>query len=319
MSGKYNMLDVIVVGDIDTDTFYIVPHIPQWDEGVIVKEVYERPGGKGANTASALSRLGIKTAMLSAVGKDHFGEVGIGGLKSNGVDTSGVCVVDGAKTYYCIMMLDSTGEKSILVVDTNLIYPTPKILEEQNDYLLTAKHAHYIGLEPLRMAPSMQRAKEAGLTVSIDLDAGYQGLEACLQAIQWADIIFLNQQGAKTFFPDLETHTILHKLISYGPKIVILTSGKSGAAGYDGNEICSMPAFKVPVIDTTGAGDIFSASFIYAFLKEWGLDKSMKFASASAALSTAKIGGQSALSTPETIFRFLEKHAQNTAQTNSNV
>lgn len=302
------MPDVIVVGDIDTDTFYIVPHIPKWDEGVLVKEVYELPGGKGANTASALSHLGVNTGIISAVGNDHFGDVGIAGLTKNGVDTFGVTIVEGAQTYYCIMMLDPSGEKAILVVDTDLIYPTPQILDESFGYLSTARHAHFIGIDPLRMAPSMQRAREAGLSISVDLDAAYPGLEACSQAIQWADIVFVNRQGAHTLYPDIETEDILKELTSFGPSTVLITSGSAGAEGVSNDEFCVVPSFKVPVIDTTGAGDIFSASFLYAHIQNWDLKKSMIFASASAALSVAKIGGQSALSTPDEVLHFVEKY-----------
>lgn len=302
------MPEVIVVGDIDTDTFYIVPHIPQWDEGVLINEVYEHPGGKGANTASALSRLGVKTGMLSVAGDDYFGRVAISGLERNGVDANGVRVVKEGKTYYCVMMLDPTGEKAILVVDTGLMYPSPQILDEKTEYLLTARHAHFIGIDPMRMVPSMKRAKEAGIKVSIDLDAAYQGIEKCCKAIEWSDIVFLNQQGANTLFPNCEKEIILHELNSYGPEIVVITSGKSGAIGFDGKNIYSVPSFNVPVVDTTGAGDVFSASFVYSYLNNWELKKSLEFASASAAISVSKIGGQSALSTPEEVFQFIKEY-----------
>jgi sugar/nucleoside kinase (ribokinase family) len=303
------MFDVIVVGDIDTDTFYVVPHIPQWDEGVLVHEVYEFPGGKGANTASALSRLGVKTGILSAVGNDRYGRIGLEGLKLNQVDTSGVKVVSGAKTYYCIMMLDSTGEKAILVVDTNLIYPTPEILKEKINYLKTGKHAHFIGIEPLRMTDTMRIAKKSGMTVSVDLDAAYAGYEACLEAIQWADVVFVNRQGANGFFPDLEMEDILSKLRKAGPSIVVITSGKDGAIGYDGKKYCHVPSYDVPVVDTTGAGDVFSAGFIYGYLHNWDLEKSIRYGSASAALSIAKMGGQSALPTENAVEEFIQQHA----------
>jgi sugar/nucleoside kinase (ribokinase family) len=304
------MLDVIVVGDIDTDTFYIVPHIPQWDEGVLVHDVYEFPGGKGANTASALSKLGIQTGILSAVGDDRYGAIGLEGLKRNKVDTSGVIVVSGAKTYYCIMMLDATGEKAILVVDTDLIYPTPDILKEKTGYLKTGRHAHFIGIEPLRMANTMRIARESGMSVSVDLDAAYSGYEACLQAIQWADVVFVNRQGATNFFPDLELEEILFKIREAGPSIVVVTSGKDGAIGYDGKEYCHVPSYNVPVVDTTGAGDVFSAGFIYGYLQNWNLERSIQFGSASAALSIAKMGGQSALPTSQAVDDFIQQHTE---------
>lgn len=302
------MPEVVVVGDIDTDNFYIVPAIPTWDEGILVTEVYERPGGKGANTASALSRLGIDTGMLSACGDDQFGAIAIGGLKNNRVDTAGVTIIPGGKTYYCIMMLDPSGEKAILVIDTGLIYPPKYVLQNQLTYLLTARHAHFIGIDPLRMAGTMKAAKEAGQTVSVDLDAAYQGLDACEQAIKWADIVFVNRQGAGTLFPDSDIDEALRKLLALGPSIAVITSGKKGACASDGSKIDHVPAFKVRVIDTTGAGDVFSAGFVYGYLKQWKLDKILRFASAAAALSVGGIGGQTALPTIEKIQAFLREH-----------
>ncbi|MHB8194316.1 MAG: carbohydrate kinase family protein [Bellilinea sp.] len=302
------MPDVIVVGDIDTDNFYIVPTIPGWDEGILVTNYYEYPGGKGANTAGALSRLGINTGMISACGDDHFGAVAMSGLRNNQVDTKGVAVIPGMKTYYCIMMLDPSGEKAILVVDTGLIYPPKHILQEKLPYLLTAKHAHFIGIDPIRMAETMKAAKEAGLTVSVDLDAGYQGLEACRQAIKWSDVVFLNRQGASTLFPGIEIAAALKRLLAMGPSIAVITSGKQGAFGHDGTTFSSIPAFDVPVIDTTGAGDVFSAAFVYGYLNNFPLETALRFASGAAALSVASIGGQSALSSVERVQAFLGEH-----------
>jgi sugar/nucleoside kinase (ribokinase family) len=236
--------------------------------------------------------------------------IGIEGLKRNKVDTSGVTVVSGAKTYYCIMMLDATGEKAILVVDTNLIYPTPEILKEKTGYLKTGKHAHFIGIEPLRMADTMRIAKESGLTVSVDLDAAYSGYEACLQAIQWADVVFVNRQGATGFFPNSELEEILYKIRKAGPSIVVVTSGKDGAIGFDGKKYCHIASYNVPVVDTTGAGDVFSAGFIYAYLNKWSLESSIRFGSASAALSIAKMGGQSALPSVNDVKEFIQQQAE---------
>lgn len=302
------MHEVIVVGDIDTDNFYIVPAIPTWDEGILVTEVYERPGGKGANTASALSRLGFHTGMVSACGDDHFGAIALSGLKNNQVDTGGVTIIPGGKTYYCIMMLDPSGEKAILVVDTGLIYPPKDVLQNRLPYLLSARHAHFIGIDPLRMAPTMQAAKEAGLTVSVDLDAAYQGLDACRQAVKWADVVFVNRQGARTLFPSNDIPTALSQLHELGPSIAVITSGSEGAYASDGEVYAHAPAFKVKVVDTTGAGDVFSAAFVYGYLQHWQLEPVLRFASGAAALSVTSIGGQSALPTVESVQAFLKDH-----------
>lgn len=304
------MPEVIVIGDIDTDQFYVVPHLPTWDEGVLVEEWYEHPGGKGGNTAAALSRLGTSAGIIAAAGDDRFGQIALEGLKSKGVDTGGVIIVPGGQTYYCIMMLDTTGEKAILVVHTDLTYPTPEMMQGQQAYLASGRHAHFIGIDPGRMSGMMQLAKELGLTVSIDLDAAYQGLEACRPAIALADIVLVNRQGAERIFPGKDRRQAAAELRQMGPRVAVITAGSQGAVGCDETQTVETPAFKVKVKDTTGAGDVFSGAFVHGYLLGWPLETSLKFASAAAALSTAAIGGQSALPTESEVWEFLKQPAQ---------
>ena len=313
------MLDVIVVGDVDTDQFLIIPHIPTWDEGVLVDKSYEYPGGKGGNTAAALSVLGTRAGIIASAGDDHFGKVALEGLKSKGVDTNGVIIVPGGQTYYCIMMLDNTGEKAILVVPTDLIYPTPQMVQIKQEYLAQGRHAHFIGINPERMSSSIALAKKLGLSVSVDLDAGYQGLDACRPIIMQADVVLLNLQGAQRFFPGKDPRQIAIDLGHMGPSIVVVTAGRKGAVGYDGSKIVDAPAYKVDVKDTTGAGDIFSAAFVHGYIHGWNLQSSLEFASGAAALSTLAIGGQNALSTEAEVLNFTKKHSSDQLPMNTNI
>jgi sugar/nucleoside kinase (ribokinase family) len=303
------MPEVIVVGDVGIDQFFVVPHIPVWDEGVLVDEWYEYSGGKGGNTAASLSRLGLGAGIITSAGDDHFGQVALDGLKSKGVDLGGVIVVPGGKTYYCIMMLDSSGEKAILVMRTDLIYPTPQMVLEKRDYLTSARHAHFIGIDPVKISASMHLAKELGLSISVDLDAAYQGLEASKTVIRQADIVLVNRQGAERFYPGKDIRYAAQEIGCMGPSLVVVTAGRQGAVGYDGSNIYETRAFDVKVIDTTGAGDVFSAGLVFGYLKGWKLDSSLKFASAAAALSTAAIGGQNALPTEAEVWNFVKTNS----------
>jgi len=303
------MPEVIVVGDVDADQFYIVPHLPVWDEGVLVDEWYEYPGGKGGNTAAALSKLGIQTGIITSAGDDHYGEVALEGLRNNGVDLNGVIVVPGGKTYYCIIMLDSTGEKSLLVVLTSLIYPTPQMVLGKQDILKSARHAHFIGINPVLMRDSIELAKKLGLSISVDLDAAYQGLEASQPLLTQADIVFMNQQGAARLYPGINLHDAVRAIRYLGPSIVVITMGRQGVIGYDGTNIIEQPAFNLRVQDTTGAGDVFSAGFVYGHLQGWNLETCLKFSSAAAALSTVAIGGQSALPTQSDVWKFINENS----------
>lgn len=303
------MPEVIVIGDVDTDQFYIISHIPTWDEGILVDEGYEVPGGKAGNTAATLSRLGLSTGIVASVGDDRYGEIATRGLKEKGVDLSGMITVPGGKTYYCIMMLDGTGEKAILVIRSELLYPSQQMLLEKESYIASAKHAHFIGIDPGRMQAAMERAKKHGLSVSVDLDAAYQGLDACLPAIRQADVVFVNRQGCKTLFPGKDLREAARELKALGPSIAVITAGSQGVVAWDGSHLEEFPAFHVKVKDTTGSGDVFSGAFINCYLKKQTLSASLRFASAAAALSTAAIGGQGALPSLSEVLEFLDQHA----------
>lgn len=303
------MPEVVVVGDIDVDKFYSVPHLPGWDEGVYVREHYQFPGGKGGNTAAALSRLGTETGIIAAAGDDSYGRIALEGLRKHGVDTRGVTVVPGGETYHCLMLLDPTGEKAILVMPTELIYPTPEMLQEQETYLISAGHAHFLGIDPGRMLKPIQAAAAAGLSVSIDLDAAYQGLEAVRPLLRRVKVVFVNRQGSENLFPGVSDRTAASRLRDLGPEIVVITGGKEGAFGTNAEEEVRVEGEQVEVVDTTGAGDVFSGAFIHAYLRDWDLKKSLEFANAAAALSTTAIGGQSALPSEKEVWTFLENKA----------
>lgn len=303
------MPEVIVVGDVDTDLFYIVPHIPTWDEGILVDEGYEVPGGKGGNTAATLSRLGVSTGIVASIGDDRYGVIATEGLKQKSVDVSGITIVPGGKTYYCIMMLDDTGEKAILVIRSELLYPSQQMLSDKQAYISSGKHVHFIGIDPERMQVAMARAKGHGLSVSVDLDAAYQGLDACMPAIKQADIVFINRRGYENLFPGKGIRDAVKELKKLGPSIVVITTGSQGGVAYDGMNLVEFPAFHVKVKDTTGSGDVFSGAFVYCYLNKHELKDSLRFASAAAALSTSAIGGQGAIPTASEVFEFLDQHA----------
>lgn len=280
------MPDLIVVGDVDTDIFMKVSHIPTWDEGVLAEEVLERPGGKGGNTAAALSYLGNQTGILASVGNDKYGNIARQGLDRYSVDMSHLVVVPDGQTYYCIALLDPTGEKALVVVRTPLTFLDAEQLTLCTDYLTSAKHVHFIGTDPDRIFKGVEIVNQAELPLSIDLDAAYGDLDTFEKLISLATLIFINEQGIKRLFPFLSENDAIKEIQRMGPDIVVLTKGSKGSVGFDGKNFTNFPAFKVDVVDTTGAGDTFSAAFVHGYVRGWSMRKNLEFASAAAAIST---------------------------------
>jgi sugar/nucleoside kinase (ribokinase family) len=299
--------DVVVIGDADTDIFLEVPRIPNWDEGVLAEKVSERAGGKGANTAAALSRLGTSTAFFGCIGDDRYGERAAESLRRHNVDLDHLITIEGGSTYYCIILLDPTGEKAMVVVRTPITYPTPAMLQEQQEYLLAARHVHAIGLKPEAVSGALSMLKAHNRSVSIDLDSAPMRREVSEALARQATIVFLNQQGAEALFPAWELEQVGPALLALGPEVVVITRGGRGSIAFRASEPpVAVDSFTVDVKDTTGAGDCFSAAFIHGYLRQWPLRQTLVFASAAAALSTRAIGAQEALGTEGEVLAFLE-------------
>lgn len=306
------MLDIIVIGDVDADIYYFVDHLPTWDEGVLVKGTKITSGGKGANTACVLSTLGAKTGIVTVVGDDDFGRRGVVSLKNNNVDISGLEISDEDNTYHCVVMLDDTGEKAMLVRTTKLLYPSSSQLIEKSSYIRSAKYAHFIGLNPDLMINPVIDAKNHGVKVSIDIDAAYKGLDAYSEILRYVNILLINKQGAERFFPEMEISQMVDELLKYGPEIVVITAGSVGSyAGTLAGERKIFPAYEAQVVDTTGAGDTFSGSFVYAIMNGYTLNEALEFASSAAAISISAIGAQGHLPKQSEINEFIRSRRNN--------
>jgi len=298
------MPDVIVLGDADAGVYYEVPCLPRPGQNVEATRTFKQPGGKGANTAAALQTLGTSTGMLTNIGDDHYGEVAMEGLRKRGVDISHIEANRGA-TNYCIVMLDPSGEKSLVVVKGVKNYPDTDYVWRHIEYFLSAKHVHAIGLNPPVVTGSLKIAHEHRLTTSVDFDSAVQGLDASEMLLGNATLAFLNERGAQHLYPGRRLQDAAAALKMYGPEIVVITRGSQGAMGYDGRRFVEEPAFALDIQDTSGAGDCFSAAFVHGYLRGWDWAYNLRFANAAAALLSLVIGPQEGIPTEDDVKTFL--------------
>ena len=298
-------MDVIGVGDIDVDIFLEVDRIPSRDEKILANSVNLYPGGMVANFIVALSRLGTPCGFHGPVGSDEYGEIAIKDLKDNKVDTSYLVVKEGKKTYFCVVMLDESGEKALIVAPTEcLVLKEEDILTEA---IKSAKHMHTT-FHGSAQAKAIQIAHDSGLTISVDFEPDSVKNGSCLNdLLAKIDIAFINRNALKLMsrFDDLEKAAIDVKL--RGPKVVCVTLGKKGAliVKDSKSEPIKINSFNVPVVDTTGAGDCFAAGFVHGFLSGWPIDFVGRFASATAAIKIMSIGGHTGAPNFSEVISFL--------------
>lgn len=294
--------DVIGVGYSSVDYLGIVEEYPPpSDIKMPMTQFIKQGGGPVATALVALSRLGAKTAFVGKMGDDEFGNFMKEELKKENVDISHVVTEPGASSQFAFIIVDrATGKRTILWSQSNV--SQLKESEIHGDFITSASILHLDGLQMEAALVSARWAKEAGMTVVLDGDTLRPGID---ELVKLTHILITSQHFALQFTGEKSIDDAINKMRSLGPRIVGVTLGNEGSVIYwEGNKI-HKPAFKVDVVDTTGAGDVFHGAFIYGLLKNWDIEKTAEFANAVAAMKCRKLGGRAGIPNLEEALAFI--------------
>lgn len=295
--------DVLGVGDADIDVYLSVPHVPGRDEKVLGTLLGEFPGGVVANFCCAASKAGVRVGLASLVGDDAYGAQAIAALEQDGVDASLVVVKPGGRTYFCVVMLDDSGEKALTVVFTDCISPQRADLDPE-----TFGQARLIHLMASDLALTTWVAREAkarGALVSLDVEPTTVGSPAEMVALLASvDLAFPNAAGMQRLFPGDHLEGA-RAILAMGPSVVVVTLGAEGCLVVSEKETIRVPGISVNVVDTTGAGDCFNGTFVAGYLQGWPLERCARVATAAAAISVTAVGSRGALASLAEVEQFL--------------
>ncbi|MZP28829.1 ribokinase [Heliobacterium undosum] len=303
---------LLVIGSINVDLVAYAERIPHAGETVKGKQFTTIPGGKGANQAMAANRLGAEVTFLGAVGDDSYGNDMLRYFRENGLEPSRVKQVSGS-TGVALIAVDDAGNNQIVVVPGANDQLKPADLEACADDF-SAADVVVIQLEtPLE---TVGKAIELAAFVKKPLilnPAPAQKLpEDWLRSVTYLvpnehEAALLGGDPARDFV-DLQEKMTGTLIVTMGEKGVLFKdSGLNDSGDSSGErEMRRIPAFSVPVVDTTAAGDAFVAGFAVALAEGQPLKEALRFASAVAALSVTKAGAQTSLPLREEVNRFLE-------------
>jgi ribokinase len=258
----------VVVGSTNVDLVLTVPALPVPGETALATASRREAGGKGGNQAVALARLGATVTFVSAVGDDEHGRWSLEQLP--GIDLSQVRVVD-APTGTAVVVVDGAAE-NLIVVDpgANLSVTTPT--EVEADVLL-------LSLE-IPMAAAVASARAARCPVVLNA-APAQPLPA--ELLEHVDVVVLNEHElAVVGLPD-------------GPRAFVVTRGAEGCRVIDADGTHDFAAAPCEVVDTTGAGDCFSAALAFGIGSGWSLDRAVDLALLAAARAVERPGARGGL------------------------
>jgi ribokinase len=306
---------VLVVGSVNLDLVASVSRLPVPGETVTGREFRTFFGGKGANQAVGVARLGHAVNLIAKVGEDDIGKRLLKGLREAGVGTKAVAVAKQTSSGVALIAADARGQNSIVVVPgangklgprdvakyESLIRDAGIILTQLETPLETLINVADLARRhkvPLMLDPAPARDLPPELLTQITWLTPNE-TEACLLCRVPSGTI---NSGNVAVYAE--------KLLERGPETVVIKMGAQGAhvATRNGKRI-HIPAFRTQTVDSTAAGDAFNAGLAVALMRGKRMGEAMRFASAVAALSVTKEGAQASMPTARDVIRFL-RHAE---------
>ena len=286
------------MGVITVDTIALVDQYPQEDERVVAQQISRAGGGPAAVAAVALSRLGIRSAIVGTIGDDADGKEVLRIFEKEGVDTSGVSIGSTATAGSVIVASKKNNARAISTRQPVTQAP----LNESAKKLISAAewlHVDHVGVT---------RLNEAGITrgkgPQISFDAGY-GVEDFDPSL--VDLFVPTDRQMSLRYPGVSLSVALENDSTKSGNTVVATQGSAGSSGHSPETgLVSASGFKVEVTSTLGAGDVFHGALIAQIIQGFELSVALHRANAVAALSCRGLDGQSMIPTTAELNAFLE-------------
>lgn len=289
---------IVVVGSLNMDFVVKAVRAPRSGETVLGEEIHFIPGGKGANQAVGLARLGAETTMIGAVGGDAFGAELKKALKKEGVDTSYIRVLASEATGVASILL-AEGDNSIVVVPGANGHCLPEDLDQCEEKIAEADLVLLqLEIPLLTVEYAIKLARKHGKTVMLN-PAPAQSLSQDL--LSKVDYLTPNRSELALLTRMPHESTIaqgIEQLLAAGVFCCVTTLGAEGVVYREkGGNLVKVSGYRVPVVDTTGAGDAFNAGLAFALAQKKSIQEAAELAVQVSALAVTKFGAQGGMPT----------------------
>ena len=299
-------LDIIGLGIACVDVVLRVRDMPRWDDPNVLSRFALADGGPAGTACVVASKLGAQTGFVDTFGNDDMGTIKRGKLEEAGVDLSRAVFREAPEDHIVIVYVnEATGDRTFSFLPEFLSMPVlPEELDR--DYLTSAQYLH---LDCWHVEAALQAARwmrEAGKTVVLDASATGQPIPDPLRKLVSKTDILISGSG---FGAMLTGHKDLWQaglaILELGPRVAVQTEGADGSYTVTREEQFHTPAFKVDVIDTTGAGDTFHGAYLAGLVKGWDCRKIAEFSSAVAAIHSTVLGNRKGIPSMGEVESFL--------------
>ncbi len=282
-----SLVDLVGVGLNATDTLIPLSSFPQRGSKVEYSHASILPGGQTATTVIACQTWGLTTRYIGKLGDDDAATLHRREFARTGVDARLITVPHSASPQ-SLIIVDGGGERTVLCRRDERLLLQPADLHRS--WIVNARALHVDGFETAAATMAAGWARAAGIPVVADLDELYPGVEDLIDNI---DYLIVSRDFPARLTGERSLEQALRRMKSrYACTVTAATLGEDGVLAWDGSHFHLRPAYRVAVADTTGAGDIFHAGFIYGLLQGWPLARQLDFACAAAALNCTATGAR---------------------------
>ncbi len=293
-------VDVVGVGLNASDTLIPVAHYPARGSKVEFRSAQVLPGGQVATAMVACQQWGLRARYVGKVGDDGAAAVHRAEFARRGVEAH-LFTAPGCPSQQAFILVDDFGERTVLWKRDERLTLRPE--ELRREWIVNSRALHVDGHDTAAASVAAGWARAAGVPVIADLDELYTGVETLLKNVDYLitsrDIPgrLMEEHDLKKSLPALRDR--------FGCRLTAATLGEQGVLAWDGTQFAYAAAYCIDVVDTTGAGDIFHAGFIYGLLQGWPLQRQLEFACAAAALNCTAVGARGGIQSIEAIERLM--------------
>jgi sulfofructose kinase len=280
-------VDLVGVGLNATDTLISLPHYPSRGSKMEFSAASVMPGGQTATAVIACQTWGLRTRYVGKLGDDDAARLHEKTFERAGVEARLIKVAGGVSPQ-SLILVDGGGERTVLCRRDARMALKPEELDRA--WIVNARALHVDGYDTAAATLATSWAHDAGIPVIADLDEIYPGVEGLIANV---DYMIVSRDFLCRLMNDRNLENALRRMHSrYSCRLSAATLGQDGVLAWNGKQLLHSAAYRVPVVDTTGAGDIFHAGFIYGLLRDWPLQQTLDFSCAAAAMNCMAHGAR---------------------------
>lgn len=296
------VFDVVGLGICTVDFVGLVAKYPTADQKIRMEAFSKQGGGLTGTALAAAGRLGARVAYLGKLGRDEYSAFLLDEFRKFGVDVTYTRFDENVQPPLSFIHVEkATGERRIAWHWEEFEFKPEEIDPEliRSSRILFLDHFHVN-----TGCAAAEWIHESGGLVVVDAERMTHGF---VQVLRRADYIISSRKFAEVLTDSHNPEQSARRLYEHFGCTIVVTAGANGAYCKTADREFHQPAFKVKVVDTTGAGDVFHGAFMVGLARDWPLPKILEFAAAAAAMKCRSLGGRAGIPTMNETLAFLEK------------